>query len=373
MKTPLFLACLALSLAACDDGATDASSSSSSSSGTGGAGGGLQCEVGSHATATGCEATLESWTPGPNLLKGRDHHVTFAATSPAGTFLYTALGATAAGSADSTVERAAIAADGSLGAFEKIGSTPKGLIGPGLATLDRSFVLAGGLASDGNSTTSTFVGHVEDDGTVTFTSGPELATSRYHVSASYVKGFVFAIGGLFQDVSSGSPMQTVEDVVERASFDGTTLGAWTTLAPLPMATTHHAAVAHDGAIWLIGGGSGASARKTILRATVGDDGSLGAWENVGELPEGRATSSAFVFLEHLYVVAGMKGLASGEVATVLRAPIADGKVGAFEELAPLPKARAHAHQTPLVNGHLYNVGGSINHVVQKDVFIGLLD
>ena len=78
-------------------------------------------------------------------------------------------------------------------------------------------------------------------------------------------------------------------------------------------------------LFVIGGGSGASARKTILRATVGADGALGTWENAGELPEGRATSSAFVFLEHLYVVAGMTSLTGGEVATVLRAPIVDGK------------------------------------------------
>lgn len=371
---PLLLSALALLLAvsvsACDDGAIDGSSSgSSSSSGTGGA----ACEPGSHTTPNGCEATLASWTAAPSLVKGRDHHATFAATSPAGTFLYTMVGASASGSADSTVERAAIAEDGSLGAFEKIGNTPKGLIGPGFAQLDRSFVLAGGLGSDGNSTPSTFVGQVGDDGAVTFTAGPDLTKSRYHVSLSYAKGYVYAIGGLFQDVSSGTPDQTVEAAVERASFDGTTLGAWTTLAPLPAPTTHHAAVSFDGALWLIGGGSGAAAKTSILRSAVADDGSLGDWIEVGVLPEGRATSSALVFLDQLYVVAGMTSLTGGEVATVLRAPIADGAVGAFEELAPLPKARAHAHQTPLVNGHLYNVGGSIHHAVQKDVFVGLLE
>lgn len=337
------------------------------------------CGPGSHVGANGCEATLESWTAGPNLIKGRDHHVTFAATSPAGTFLYTMLGASGSGSADVTIERSAIAADGSLGAFEKIGAAPKGLIGAGYAHLDaeadagRSFVLVGGLASDGNSTTATFVGHVEDDGSVKLTAGPDLATSRYHVTATYVNGFVFAIGGLNQDVTGGTPKQVVEDVIERATFDGTTLGAWSTVAPLPMPSTHHAALAFDGALWVIGGGSGATAKTTILRATVGADGSLGAWTSAGELPAGRATSSAFVFLDHLYVVAGMTSLTGGEVATVLRAPITGATVGAFEELTPLPKARAHAHQTPLVNGHLYNVGGSISHVVQKDVFIGVLD
>jgi hypothetical protein len=332
------------------------------------------CAPGSHAAGDVCEATLTGWTAGPLLLRARDHHVTFVATSAAGSYLYAMLGAGPSGTAETTVERAAIAEDGSLSAFEKTAAAPTGLIGPGFAQLDANFALAGGLTNDGNSTTSTFVGHVGDDGALTFTPGPDLAESRYHVTLSYARGFVFAIGGLHQDVSTGTPMQKVEDVVERASFDGTTLGAWTTLAPLDAPVTHHAAFVHQDAIYLIGGGSGAAATKTIQRATVAADGSLGAWEHAGDLPEGRATSSAFVLLDHLYVLAGMTSLTGGERDTVLRAPIdASGQVGAFEELPVLPKARAHSHQAPVFGNHVYSVAGSINHVGQKDAFIGTFE
>lgn len=368
--------CFALVLAAllgCGGGETATGSSTSSSTGGDGGGGAAPCPAGSHAgTASGCEADLTGWTAGPSLTHARDHHCTFVTETPAGPFLYVVAGAGTV-SATRQIERSTIAADGTLGAFADIGMLPKGVIGPGLATLDRSFVLAGGLGTDSNSTTATYVGKIGDDGGVTITPGPEMGASRYHVSLVYAKGFVFAIGGLFQSVSGGVPTQDIVDTIERAAFDGTTLSAFEMMPPLPVKLTHHATVVHDGAIYVIGGGSDVDALPDILRATVSDTGDLGAWEGVGALPEGRASPSALVFLDQLYVIAGMTSLVDGEVSTVLRAPIGmDAKVGSFATLAPLPKERAHSHQTPLYNGHLYSVGGSIMHEPQADVFVGTL-
>src|SRR5690348_16443807 len=80
-------------LAACDesssqdtsvgaDGATSATSSGSGGGGAGGADAGADCADGSHDDGTGaCVTTLSAWTTGPLLAKGRDHHVTFVATT----------------------------------------------------------------------------------------------------------------------------------------------------------------------------------------------------------------------------------------------------------------------------------------------------
>lgn len=347
-------------------------SGTTSTGGNGGGDAGPTCPAGSHMGTSGaCEAELTGWTPGPKMKRARDHHVTFVAESPAGPFIYVAagMGATAP---PTQIERALINADGTLGAFEDIEKLPVGLIGPGLAQVDRSFVLGGGLTSNSNSTASTYVGNVGDDGHVTITQGPDMASSRYHVSLAYAKGFVFALGGLYQKVSGTTATQEVLDVVERAPFDGTTLGAWETLAPLPAKLTHHATIAHDGAIYVIGGGD-KTALPDIRRATVADDGSLGTWETVGQLPEGRASPAATVFLSQLYVISGMTSLTGGEVDTVLAGAFdTAGALGTFTELAKLPKARAHSHQAPFYNGYLYSAGGSINHVPQNDVFIGKL-
>ncbi len=355
---------LGVSLGGCgDDGA--------STSGGGGSGGGDACAEGSHAEAGGCVASLTGWTAGPSLNRARDHHVTFVADTPTGSFLYALAGTTTTGAPATTAERASIGADGALSTFELLDTLPSGRIGPGFAQVDRGFVIAGGLDSTGASNATTWVGRVEDDGTLTMSDGPSMNVSRYHVALVASGGFVYALGGLNQEIVGGSPSQTVEATVERAPFDGTTLGPFTELAPLPQPTTHHAVAAHGGAIYVIGGGTGLSARTEILRATVAGDGGLGPWEAAGTLPEGRATSSAFVYLDHLYVVAGMTKLTGGERDTVLRAPIDEaGQVGTFEALAALPLARAHSHQAPIHGALVFSVAGSIMHEDQKDVFVG---
>ncbi|MFT3765603.1 MAG: hypothetical protein QM820_08825 [Minicystis sp.] len=372
-------AILSLTLAACGGDNSNASTgTSSTTTGTGGSGGsgdgGLPCPAGSHAGTSGaCEADLTGWTSGPKLKHARDHHVTFAADTAAGSYLYVVAGMGSL-APPLQIERAAIAADGTLGPFEDLATKlTTGLIGPGMAQIGQLFVLGGGLTSDSNSTASTYIGKVTDDGEIVLGEGPDMNSSRYHVSLAYAKGHVFALGGLYQQVTGSNVTQDVLDVVERASFDGTTLSPWETIAPLPVKLTHHATVVYNDAIYVIGGGSGQAASADIYRATVSDQGDLGAWELVGQLSEGRASPAATVFLDKLYVVSGMTSLTGGEVATVLAGSFdASGKLGAFTELSPLPKARAHSHQAPFYNGYLYSAGGSINHAPQSDVFLGKL-
>lgn len=365
-----------------DESVTPTGSATATSSGAGGAGGGggggggaggSECPAGSHAEGGQCVATLTGWSEGPLLNHSRDHHVTFVAETASGPFLYAAAGMGTI-SPRKPIERAPILADGSLGPFEDVADLAEGVIGPGLALGDGSFVLVGGLGSDSNSVGTTQIGTLGDDGSVTLAPGPTLAEDRYHVAVVTVNGYLFALGGLQQSVAGGTPQQEVKDVIERAAWDGTTLSAFETVAPLPDALTHAAALAHEGAIYVIGGGKGISANTDILRATVSDSGELGAWATVGQLPEGRATSAAFVHLGALYVVAGMSSLVGNEKATVLRAPLADdGAVGSFEELPALPLARAHSHQAPVFGASVFSVGGSIEHAPQREVFVGTFE
>ncbi len=144
-------------------------------------------------------------------------------------------------------------------------------------------MIAGGLANDSNSKTSVYVGQIADDGSVSFTKGPDLGASRYHVSLAYSRGYLYAMGGLYQAVVGGAPTQKVVDTIERAAFDGKTVSPWETVAPLPVALTHHASIVYKDAIYVIGGGSTGAALPDIVRATVSDTGALGPWESYGTL------------------------------------------------------------------------------------------
>ena len=331
------------------------------------------CPPGTHAQAgLGCASALTAWTAGPKLKHKRDHHVTLVAETQSGPYLFVLAGAGSAGGV-LQVERSAIAADGSLADFEDVGKLPKALIGPGMAQLGTAFVLAGGLGDDSASVTDTFVGTIDANGEVALQKGPPLANSRYHVALVYAKGFVFAAGGLFQGMAGGVPDQKVLDAVERAPFDGTTLGPFVAQPPLPGKLTHHAMLFYQDAIYVLGGGAQLAATTDILRATVSATGELGPWQKVGALALGIASPAATVVGQQVYVVAGMTSLTQGEQSGVLRADFgANGTIGPFTAMPPLPLQRAHSHQAPYFNGWLYSAGGSIEHVPQGNVYVGSL-
>jgi len=48
----------------------------------------------------------------------------------------------------------------------------------------------------------------------------------------------------------------------------------------------------------------------------------------------------------------------------------DDELGAWEDEAPLPIARAHAHQTPVHGAFVYSAAGAHDHASMADVFEG---
>jgi hypothetical protein len=134
--------------------------------------------------------------------------------------------------------------------------------------------------------------------------------------------------------------------------------------------------AHEGALYLTGGLEGDPASPgyevfaDVLRAPILEDGTLGDWVDVGDLPHTLSTHASFVHGGFLHVVGGTEGDHMNTQA-VRRAPIEeDGSVGAFEDLPAVPSPRAHAHHTPTLGSFVYAVGGALNHDSIAEVFIG---
>lgn len=367
-----------------DDGATDSTGGApggaggvgQGASGGGGGGGGGACPVGSHAGPEGpCEATLTGWVDGPPLAQRRDHHITFVVESEAGPFLYAAGGIEDNTTPFASSERAPILPDGSLGAWGEATPLPGTAGGAGVAVVGATLIVTGGfrftesgqpfLSDDTDVTT------IQPDGSLgAWAEGPKFGPTRFHHTMATHGDSIYVLGGLTGNNTDNTPS------VERATVgaDGT-VGAWAEVTPLPAKRSHHSVAVRGAALFVTGGLAGDPAGShtlyaDVLRAPILEDGSLGAWSQVGELPAPLSTHASFVHADHLYVVGGIEG-GHMNVARVQRAPIAaDGAVGAWEELAPLPKARAHAHQTPLHAGHVYAVAGALNHNSIADVFIG---
>ena len=253
--------------------------------------------------------------------------------------------------------------------------------GAGVAVVDTTVIVAGGIRANskgkGEPSTRTSVATVAVDGTIaSWSQGPELGTSRFHGAAVAVGNYVYSLGGLEGPAGIDSTPH-----VEMATVSGGMLGAWKQAQPYPERRSHQAVAIYKRNLYSIGGLSGNPAGvhtnyATVWRTTVALDGSLGPWETLSELPTPLATHSAVVHADSIYVMGGVAGSVGNAKNSdmVFRADIlADGKLGAWEKVSAfLPKARAHAHQTPEHNGFVYSVAGAFEHASMTDVFIGVL-
>lgn len=326
------------------------------------------CPLGTHATAEGsCDAAL-SWQKRGTLAPARNHHATVAAKSDKGMFLYVlgGLGDMAASPIPfyDDVQMSAVADDGTLGSWRPTTSLPQKRAGHGVALVGSAIVITGGLVQpDGvryEPSNTTIVSRVGADAALgAWGNGPTLPSARYHHAMATYKQWVYVVGGL----GAGGALGDVARAT--VSSDGS-VSPWESMTKLPAPRGYHGSIVHDGALYVVGGANDATNTfyTEVLRAVIGDDGALGPWKKVSDLPENDGALSLVEFADHLYVIGGVAGVAGGSLAVVgsVRRALfaADGSLGAWEEMAKLPTARGHVHQTPLVGARMYSVGGALD-------------
>lgn len=304
------------------------------------------------------------WSEAPALAPPRDHHAVFVVPGRTGSWLYAAGGTDYRQFFDGVV-RAPIRPGGGLGPWEEAGRLPVPLGGSSVVTAGGFAVLTGGqVATDGNMRSlrrvaDVAVARIGADGRLgAWRPAPALPAPRFHHPTVHHGGWVYVVGGQGERASEAGVFAA------RLGADGR-LSAWTTLAPLPRPRSHHAALVHDGHLYVVGGLDGdpmghMGLYTDVLRAPIAADGTLGEWRIVSRMPHSYATHSAFVHGSALWVLGGVEDN-QRFVNHVWRAAFgANGALGRWEEVSPaLPLARGHVHETPVVNGRVYSVGGRV--------------
>jgi len=311
----------------------------------------------------------------------RDHHVVFSAHVGQADVIY-AGGGTNYRELYDAVQRTVIGADGVPGPWTATTALPHPLAGASAVAARGTVVLTGGqLAGPGGlrdlrRVADTYTAPIAADGSLgAWTPGPALPAPRFHHPSVYHDGWVYVVGG------QGATEAEAGVFAARLGADGK-LGPWQTLRPLPEPRSHHAVVIDHGAVYVIGGLGGNPARqpvqhKSVLRAVIARDGTLGEWQTIGEMPHSYATHSAFVEGDALWVVGGVEDNTTFS-ARVWRAPLSrSGVLGGWSEVQPLPVGRGHVHVTPVIGGRVYSVGGRIaaqqgQSPVTDAVVVGLL-
>jgi hypothetical protein len=259
---------------------------------------------------------------------------------------------------DSThsIERASINADGSLGAFETI---PNGLVTPRhlaqIAVIGDSLYVAGGTTSTTAGSTVASIEHaaIAPDGSLgTFTADTDaLATARASAASIVTGSSWFVLGGI--DVS-GDALASIESAP--INGDGT-LGAFAPVSATLVTPVFGAAAWQLGATITIAGGNSSGVVSAVQSASFAADGSLGAFANVAALPIPVAYAGAAVAGNGAYVIGGANDT-SPALAGVLRASIdGDGMLDATVVNTQAFVTPRTYYPSVMVGGAYYALGG----------------
>jgi hypothetical protein len=265
------------------------------------------------------------------------------------------------------IQRAKIHDDGTLDAFEKVGTLPQPRAGQCMTRLgdgtDR-WLLAGGIieVSGGHTgvTDTTLIVHFDAAGQLADISpGPKLPSAVMHLTCDTNNGWVYAMGG-----RGGNSKSTTMSARAPIAADGT-LGAFENQTPLAPDRSHHAAFIRKSRLYLVGGltgdpvGNQAVAHDDAVFAEIDDQGRLGAWTPAGKLPVGLAVSSATLYEDAVYTFGGLENDDVVFSDAIRRATFTDdGTLTPFETLKThLPDPRGHVHDAPVWKSFLFSVGG----------------
>lgn len=297
------------------------------------------------------------------IAPARDHHVSFTHAVGAKTYLYVAGGAKDQfNSFFSDVQRAPIADDGQLGAFEPAGSLPGAIAGQGFTQVGDVLVIVGGARSSGLRDESYSV-KIDGNGMVgTWKIGPTLPHHNMHPSVVAVGREVYVLGGL------SHPSQ-VSDVVHMHVADDGTLEERPAQPDLPLARSHQAAWVDGKRIFMSGGldrdpTMNPPSRDDVVFSDVDANGNLGPWTTAGTLAYSVSVHPAVPIGCDVLIAAGLSDVDGADefLSSILLTRIGDDGLvrSSTVTTATLGLARGHVHQLPRYKNFYYAVGGRTN-------------
>jgi hypothetical protein len=273
--------------------------------------------------------------------------------------------------AGDTVTQAMVNADGTLGAIRNLTgklATPRA---EHAALRIGDFVYVFGGHTNGGSNAAVPISSVERapinaDGTIgafaivpnvsikaTITIGVNTHTGRWGHSAHVIGNHVYLVGGSVGTFCSASRLSTIERALIKP--DGS-LEDFQMIAT--MTTTQrssHAAVVLGDQLYLIGGETVTGSTTTVERSPIMPDGTLGGFvAGGGPLPQARAHMPAYAFGNTIFVLGGTGA------ATVIKATVqGDGTLSGFTTTAiSVPvSGTAYNRASAVVGNYLYVFGG----------------
>ncbi len=216
--------------------------------------------------------------------------------------------------------------------------------------------VAGGRLSDDVPTDTVMYAAVNSDGSLgPWTSTALLPGKRYLHAAVADENYLYISGGWDSTAPKGS--EAYQDVWRAKFLDEGGIGPWEKLRDLPQPIRIHDSVVANGYLYIVGGYTGEETLNTVFYAKIEPDG-LGPWQQTANhMPRGLRGLSAAVVGDFLYVTGGFytKTKASENVyVTTLQA---NGDLSTWREVRDLRRPTNY-HQAVIHNGRLVIIGGT---------------
>ncbi len=263
-----------------------------------------------------------------------------------------------------SMERARILENGSLGAWQTLGSQlniPRRCIKLAISG-NRIFALGGFGGTLLDSVESVLI---PDDGLPgRWRIGKDrLTLPRYVNAVKKVDGHLFVLGGHRE--REGGGIAAVESAQLRANH--TLRPGWNEKTAMNRGRYGLSAAAHDGYLYALGGLDGAIYQDVVEQAGINDDGSLSAWRETTPLSSPRANFSSLAYQGHIYVIGGTNR--AGYYKTVEYARFnAQGDIGFYANAAQKQRyerqqrQQASAYKTALPNR------GTVSEIIQTRTY-----
>lgn len=243
---------------------------------------------------------------------------------------------------------------GRCGSWSGTTSLPVGYEGHAtLASNGTLYVIGGNDGGVGYYNTTRYATINPADGTIgAWSAGTTMTTPRAWHGLVAWNGFMYALGGF-----DGSVYLNSVEVAAINPADGS-LSAWSTTTAFAGIRGQHAAVAHNGFIYVIGGRdtTPGSAFNDVQYALLKANGTIGAWSTTSTLPAGRYAGGAAAYNGRLYFTGGDDGTGSAQAGVSFSVQNFDGTLNGWTAAATMAIAREQ-HGCVVHNGYLYALSG----------------
>jgi type II secretory pathway pseudopilin PulG len=256
--------------------------------------------------------------------------------------------------------------NGQSGQWAATNSLPTSTYGQPAVVYNGYVYSIGGLNSGNNPTSTVYRAQVNPNGTLgSWTATTPLPVGTYDQPAVAYNGYIYSIAG---DTYS-NPTSTVY----RAQVNPNgTLGSWTATTPLPVGTIDQPAVVYNGYIYSIGGSENVDGvTSTVYYAQLNPNGTLGSWTATVPLPNsygGTDGQPAVAYNGYIYSIGGAVAFSTNPTSSVYRAQVnPNGTLGSWTATTPLP---AGTYDQPAVayNGYIYSIGGGYSVSATSSVY-----